>query len=176
MKTGGKQVFNDINITPLTDIFLVLLIIMMVVAPMMQEQRQDIKPPSIKAGSQIGQGKLTLEITQKGDLYLQGKETPIANLTSALQNEETALAAKSGGSMAVAESGADSPETTTKHQEKTLVIRADKKTKSGQVLKIFDAARDAGFQKIIVAGEALEEKRQNELENSPSAPPPEEGN
>ena len=34
MKTGGRQVFGEINITPLTDIFLVLLIIMMVVAPL----------------------------------------------------------------------------------------------------------------------------------------------
>jgi len=176
MKTGGKQVFNDINITPLTDIFLVLLIIMMVVAPMMQQQRQDIKPPSINAGTQVEQGKLTLEVTQNGHMYLQGKETPIAQLTSALQNQEIALTAKSGGSMAVAESGAESPESRTKAQEKTLVIRADKQTKSGEVLKIFDAARDAGFQKIIVAGESLDNKRQNELQNSSSAPPAEEGN
>ena len=33
-----KKTFNEINITPLTDIFLVLLIIMMVVAPMLDQQ------------------------------------------------------------------------------------------------------------------------------------------
>src|SRR6478736_587002 len=93
-----KQVFNDINITPLTDIFLVLLIIMMVVAPMMQQQRQDIKPPSINAGTQVEQGKLTLEVTQDGHMYLQGKETPVEQLTSALQNQEVALNSKSGES------------------------------------------------------------------------------
>jgi biopolymer transport protein ExbD len=162
-----KPLFNEINITPLTDIFLVLLIIMMVVAPMMQQQRQDIKPPSLKSGSTVEQGKLTVEITQKGTLYLQGKETPIAQLASALQTQEAALTSKSGGSMAVAESGEKSPEAKT--AEKSLVIRADRSTKSGEVLKIFDAARDAGFQKIVVAGEALEDKRQNELERSSAA-------
>lgn len=36
MKTGGNEILGDINITPLTDIFLVLLIIMMVVAPLLE--------------------------------------------------------------------------------------------------------------------------------------------
>ncbi len=36
MKTGSSEILSDINITPLTDIFLVLLIIMMVVAPLLE--------------------------------------------------------------------------------------------------------------------------------------------
>ena len=39
---GQRKTFNEINITPLTDIFLVLLIIMMVIAPSFQSVDQDI--------------------------------------------------------------------------------------------------------------------------------------
>lgn len=42
MKAERKQVFNEINITPLTDIFLVLLIIMMVVAPLLEYRQLDL--------------------------------------------------------------------------------------------------------------------------------------
>ena len=40
-----RQTFNEINITPLTDIFLVLLIIMMVIAPMLDQQGLNLAIP-----------------------------------------------------------------------------------------------------------------------------------
>ena len=50
-------------------------------------------------------------------------------------------------------------------------IRADKGTRSGQVLKVFEAARDAGFTKVTVAGEALSDSRQNQLQQQQNAGP-----
>ena len=50
IKTGKKALFTEINITPLTDIFLVLLIIMMVVAPTFQSVDNTITIPAIKNG------------------------------------------------------------------------------------------------------------------------------
>ena len=41
-----RKTFNQINITPLTDIFLVLLIIMMVVAPMLDQQGLSLSVPT----------------------------------------------------------------------------------------------------------------------------------
>ena len=163
MQTGSrKQIFNEINITPLTDIFLVLLIIMMVVAPMMQQLRQDIKPPELKNGTPVAQNKLTVEITKDGVMYVMGKESSAEQLSSMLKEQESLLLAKtSGKSEATAETAntkADEP------LEKNLIIRADKTTKSGQVLKVFEAARDAGFTKVTVSGEALSDSRQNQLQ------------
>ena len=159
----GKQVFNDINITPLTDIFLVLLIIMMVVAPMMQQVRRDIKPPALKNGESVDQTRITVEITSKGVIYVQGKETTEERLATTLREQETLLASKTGGNKGSADPAngeAGKPE------EKNLIIRADKATRSGKVLKIFDAARDAGFAKVTVAGESLKAERQTDLEKA----------
>lgn len=158
MKTGSKQVFNEINITPLTDIFLVLLIIMMVVAPMMQQARKDIKPPTLQSGTPVEQNKLTVEIASDGQIYVQGKQASAEQLTETLKTEEAKLANSAGSSQT--ESAAASPD---QPAEKNIIIRADKATKSGQVLKIFEAARDAGFTKVTVAGEPLPEARQDEL-------------
>lgn len=165
MQTAGrKQVFNEINITPLTDIFLVLLIIMMVVAPMMQQVRKDILPPQIQSGSPVEQNKLTVEVAKDGAIYVQGQATTADQLATSLKDQEEQLLAKTGSQQKAATAGAD--------QEKNLIIRADKETKSGQVLKIFEAARDAGFTKITVAGEPLTDARQVELQQSqPSAGP-----
>lgn len=52
---GKKHVFGEINITPLTDIFLVLLIIVIVVAPYMTNARRDIKMPRITTGDSVEQ-------------------------------------------------------------------------------------------------------------------------
>lgn len=158
MKTGSKQVFNEINITPLTDIFLVLLIIMMVVAPMMQQVRKDIKPPSLKSGAPVEQNKLTVEIASGGEIYVQGLQTKVDQLAETLKAQEAELIAKTGGEKVASDS-----EATQEPAEKNLIIRADKATKSGDVLKIFEAARDAGFTKVTVAGEPLAESRQSEL-------------
>lgn len=155
-----KQVFNEINITPLTDIFLVLLIIMMVVAPMMQQLRKDIKPPTLGHGSAIEPNKLTVEVSSSGTFYVQGQETAPDALSATMKDQEALIQSKEKGKAqtASAEGDADSA------NEKLLVIRADKATKSGQVLKVFEAARDAGFTKVTVAGEPLSGEREAELE------------
>ena len=157
-----KQIFNEINITPLTDIFLVLLIIMMVVAPMMHQMRQDIQAPELQSGNPIEQNKLLVEITQDGSVYVMGKPAGPEGLSDLLQSEFDLLAAKTGGKSAEPAEGEELG-------EKNLIIRADKATKSGQVLRIFHAARDAGFTKVTVAGEALNEKRQGDLHQGAGA-------
>jgi biopolymer transport protein ExbD len=162
-----KQVFNEINITPLTDIFLVLLIIMMVVAPMMQQVRKDIKPPTLGHGAAIEPNKLTVEVTDKGAFYVQGVETKPEELSGTMKEQETILQAKEGGKKQAVVVASDSGgEPAAAGEEKLLVIRADKATKSGQVLKVFEAARDAGFTKVTVAGEPLTEERQTELQKN----------
>jgi biopolymer transport protein ExbD/biopolymer transport protein TolR len=171
MQTAGrnnKQVFNEINITPLTDIFLVLLIIMMVVAPMMQQVRKDILPPKIQSGSAVEQNKLTVEIAKDGAIYVQGQPTTTEQLATTLKTQEDQLLAKTGGQQQAANAPADNTDAA-QQQEKNLIIRADKETKRGQVLKIFEAARDAGFTKVTVAGEPLTADRQAELQQPPQA-------
>ena len=70
IKTGKKALFTEINITPLTDIFLVLLIIMMVVAPTFQSVDNSISVPEVNSGTAIEQGKVTVSVTKDGTVYV----------------------------------------------------------------------------------------------------------
>ena len=146
MKTGKKAMFDEINITPLTDIFLVLLIIMMVVAPMMQQSRADISPPGLSSGSAIKQGLLTVEVTNKGEYFVDGQQVPEANLTQILTEKK--------------------PQNVEK--DTTVMIRADKTAKSAATLAIMSAAREARYDKVTVAGQNLSETRQQVLTTTPT--------
>jgi biopolymer transport protein ExbD len=143
----NRQQFNEINITPLTDIFLVLLIIMMVVAPMVQQQNTQISPPQLASGQPVDQGKLTVEVTQDGGIFLGGQQTTPESLIESLKAKAPVMT------------------------EKNVVIRADKTTRSGAVMKVFEAARDAGFEKVTIAGDPITSQRSQELQQSPAAQP-----
>lgn len=135
-----QKLFTEINITPLTDIFLVLLIIMMVVAPTFQSMDNSVDVPEVNNGINIDEGKVTVSVLQDGSMYVNGEPTTTSALTNKL------LAAK-------------------KDPEKAeVVVKADKKTKSAKIMTIMNAAQDAEYKKLVVAGEPLSKKEQKEIE------------
>ena len=140
IKSGKKALFTEINITPLTDIFLVLLIIMMVVAPTFQSVDNNISVPEVNSGTAIEQGKVTVSVTKDGTIYIDGTKTTM----SALANELEKLKGN--------------------NEKAEVVVKADEKVKSSIILEIMDAAQDAQYKKLIVAGEPLNKKEQKELE------------
>ncbi len=137
---GKKQTFNEINITPLTDIFLVLLIIMMVIAPSFQSVDNNITIPEITSGTGVEQLNATVSVTKAGELYLNGEKVSEDNI------EEKLLALIDG------------------NEPKEVIVKADKEAKSSDILSIMHAAQNAGYKKLIVAGEPLSQKEQDELE------------
>ena len=139
---GRKKTFNEINITPLTDIFLVLLIIMMVIAPSFQTVDNNIKMPEINSGVAIEVKNATVSITKDGSFYVNEKKVITDNLYESLNYLAGNL------------------------EKKEIVVRADKNTKSSEIMKVMKAAQDAGFEKLIVAGEPLGSKQQKELEKN----------
>lgn len=141
MKTnkGKEALFTEINITPLTDIFLVLLIIMMVVAPTFQSNDSSITVPEINSGIAIEQRNATVSVTKEGNLYLNGTPVTEANLSEELATLKAQL---------------EKPE---------LVVKADERVKSAKIMEIMNAAQDAEYKKLIVAGEPLSKKEQSEL-------------
>ena len=84
IKSGKKALFTEINITPLTDIFLVLLIIMMVVAPTFQSVDNSINVPEVNSGTSIEQGKITVSVTKDGTIYVDSKRSSIGMLTKVI--------------------------------------------------------------------------------------------
>ena len=134
--------FTEINITPLTDIFLVLLIIMMVVAPTFQSMDNAITMPEINSGVAIEQQNATVSVTRDGSIYLNGERVQNENLTDALVNLKPSL------------------------EKQEVVVKADEKTKSAVILEIMNAAQAAEYKKLIVAGEPLNKKDQKKLQEN----------
>lgn len=141
MKTnkGKEALFTEINITPLTDIFLVLLIIMMVVAPTFQSVDNAISVPEINSGISIEQKNATIAITKDGAYYINGKPINPTSLVNELEQLKPTL------------------------EKKEVVVKADKDTKSKEIMSVMNAAQDAGFEKLVVAGEPLTKKAQEQL-------------
>ena len=127
IKSGKKALFTDINITPLTDIFLVLLIIMMVVAPTFQSIDNTITIPEINSGNSIEQGKVVVSVTKDGTIFVDSKKISQNMLTKELETVR---------------GESENPE---------LVVKADEKVKSSIIMEIMDAAQDAHYKKLIVA-------------------------
>ena len=85
---GKKPVFNEINITPLTDIFLVLLIIMMVIAPMLDQQGLNLAIPDYveKAQNQNDDNKiLTVTVSADNKYYIDGSEVAQSELFNTIK-------------------------------------------------------------------------------------------
>lgn len=96
MKTnkGKDALFTEINITPLTDIFLVLLIIMMVVAPTFQSMDNSISVPEINSGVAIEQKNATVSVTKEGLMFINGRQIETSALTSELMALKDSLEKK----------------------------------------------------------------------------------
>jgi len=136
---GKGKIFNEINITPLTDIFLVLLIIMMVLAPTFSSVDQNISVPEINSGINVENKQVIISVTKDGSLFVN--ET----LVTGPELEE-----KLKGLLEL------SP-------DKSVVVKADEQTKSSEIMKIMKAAQLSGYEKLTVAGEPLNKKQQKEL-------------
>lgn len=122
-----RDSFNEINITPLTDIFLVLLIIMMVIAPLLDQQGLNLLVPSEhEAQKQEKEQKIiTVSVTKQGDYQLDGKSVTAEDLKDSI---EIAYKEKTDG----------------------LLIKADGDSEHGAVVLVMDAAQQAGIQNISV--------------------------
>lgn len=120
-----RDTFNEINITPLTDIFLVLLIIMMVVAPLLDSQGISLTVPENVEQSQIDKDPeiLTIVVTQ-GDKYLINNEEVSPDILGTVLAQEI------------------------KKYPDGLLIQADGESSHSAVVKLMDKARYAGVKAI----------------------------
>ena len=146
-----QQLFTEINITPLTDIFLVLLIIMMVVAPSFQSMDNAVDVPEVNNGVNIENPKVTVSVTADGALFVNGEPTTSSSLTDK-------LIALKGNS-----------------EKPVVVVKADKNIKSSKIMDIMNSAQNAEYQKLVVAGEPLNKKEQKELKEQAKINAPQDG-
>ena len=140
IQSEKRAVFSEINITPLTDIFLVLLIIMMVVAPTFQSMDNTVEIPEINSGVSIEQKGAVVTITADGTYYLNGQKISANELYDGLDSLKDSLA------------------------KKEVVVKADASVKSSLIMEVMRAAESAEYEKLTIAGEPLNKKDTKNLE------------
>ena len=132
--TREKQVvkmrdsFNEINITPLTDIFLVLLIIMMVIAPMLDQQGLNLAVPEVVNQEQISKDSkiMNVVVTEDNRFIWNGEQIEAANLEQFFS-----------------EHAKDYPD--------GLLIQADDDSEHGSIVRVMDSARNVGITSISLS-------------------------
>ena len=123
-----RDSFNDINITPLTDIFLVLLIIMMVIAPMLDQQGLNLAVPEVVNKEQIVKDSKIMNFTVTNDnkYYFNGTEIAAADLENTVSEN-------------------------IKNYPDGLLIQVDDDAEHGTVVKLMDSARNVGVTSISLS-------------------------
>ena len=87
MDIGGKGVKSDINVTPLVDVVLVLLIIFMVITPMLQRGKA-VQLPRARLVSELrGGDPILVSVTGDGRTFVDKREVPRKGLAGELSQE-----------------------------------------------------------------------------------------
>jgi len=130
--SGGGAMLTEINVTPLVDVMLVLLIIFMVTAPMLQTG-VDVDLPEAKAQTiPDDEGKLILTVTKDKRVFLGKMQIPFDDVEKILRGN--------------AKLNAD-------HE---LYLHADKALFYGDVVKIMAAVKQAGVDKLDMVTDPLD--------------------
>jgi biopolymer transport protein ExbD len=133
--TAGDDdgMISSINVTPLVDVSLVLLIIFIVTAKIIVQSGIPMDLPKAASGEEV-QTVFSVELTADGKTFVDSKEVASDNAVSNLAKEARA-----------------------KNEELRAVIRADTKVEHGRVIGVLDLLKRAGVAKIAFAISKLDE-------------------
>jgi biopolymer transport protein ExbD len=135
--TGGSSqgIKAEINITPLVDVVLVLLIIFMVITPMLQRGK-DVQLPQVRAPDKENKegDPLILSVTQDRKMFLEQSDLDEAGLEAQLKQE---FAAQPG---------------------RKILLKGDERLTYGDVRKVMEVARKAGSRSVSLGVQELKGK------------------
>ena len=136
MSGGGKrgEVVSEINVTPLVDIMLVLLIIMMLIAPLLQKGVDVSLPPAGNVADKPDtQQQIVLHVTADKRFYVNGKESPerdvVDRITYALEEAK----------------------------EKVVYLKADQDAPYASIMTMMDKLREAQVENVALITEPTRE-------------------
>ncbi|MBI4461472.1 MAG: biopolymer transporter ExbD [Acidobacteria bacterium] len=137
-KIQTLQVTSEINVVPMADIMLVLLIIFMVVTPMLQKgvsvdlartQNPRQMPDADKEDA------IVLAVTRSGNIFLVNQQIAIEEITAQVKERLQA------------------------RLDKTVYVKSDARARYGDVVKVVDEVRAAGVDQLGLLTEKVETKR-----------------
>ena len=127
----GKKVNSNINVTPMVDVMLVLLIIFMVITPMLNN-KVNVDLPKVTAATIMDaankEDAITVAITRDGKVFLGGDQVPLEELGSKVAD----LLAKKTDPAA----------------DKSVYLRADTRSNYGKVMDAIDSLRTGGVSQL----------------------------
>jgi biopolymer transport protein TolR len=130
-KHHRRKVMSEINVTPMVDVMLVLLIIFMVSAPLLTVGVPIDLPQSQAKSLDQDKEPLTLSVNEKGQIFLQNEEISVDDLIPKLQ----AVAQARGGT------------------EARIYVRGDKSVNYGSMMKVMGQLSAAGFHRVALVTE-----------------------
>jgi biopolymer transport protein TolR len=130
-KHHRQRVMSEINVTPMVDVMLVLLIIFMVSAPLLTVGVPIDLPQSQAKSLEQDKEPLTISVTEKGQIFLQNIEIAVDDLVAKMQ----AVADARGGTDA------------------RIYVRGDKKVDYGTMMKVMGRLSSAGFHRVALVTE-----------------------
>ena len=128
---GRKPVMAEINVTPMVDVMLVLLIIFMVSAPLLTVGVPLDLPQTQAKSLDQDKNPLTLSVSLKGQVYLNDTEITLDELVPKLN----AITQTRGG------------------MDERIFVRGDKKVDYGTVMKVMGRLSAAGFRRVALVTE-----------------------
>ena len=130
---GGGGAIANINVTPLVDVMLVLLVIFMVTAPILQ-QGVNINLPKVRAAALTGEEQqLVVAVTRNGQVYLNDTQTTLNELGPKLQ--------------AILKIRPD----------RQVYLRADQNVRYGDVMRVIATVKGAGVERLGMVTEPPDE-------------------
>jgi biopolymer transport protein TolR len=128
---GRQGLISDINVTPLVDVMLVLLIIFMVTAPMMTYGVKVDLPTTESKSMKTQEDPLILSITKKRGIFIENYKVELGDLKGKLNK---IFANKTG---------------------KEILLQADKNVPYGFVMTVMSQVKEAGITKVGMITEPL---------------------
>ena len=127
----GRTTMSEINVTPMVDVMLVLLIIFMVSAPLLTVGVPIDLPQSQAKNLEQDKEPLTVSVNDKGQIFLQNSEIAADDLVAKMQ----AVAEARGG------------------KEARVYVRGDKRVDYGTMMKVMGRLSSAGFNRVALVTE-----------------------
>ncbi|HET6464482.1 MAG TPA: biopolymer transporter ExbD [Nitrospiria bacterium] len=135
--TPGRRFMSEINVVPLVDVVLVLLVIFMVTAPLLY-RGLDIDLPRTATNTIAPEERVVLTVTKQREVFLDKEKVSLDRLLGALDRLKE------------------------RSPQVTLYLRADRLVPYGEVVQVMDTVKQAGIERLGMVTEPAAESRRDE--------------